>query len=111
MLLTNAAERAGLTKDAAQNLLNSDMLADEVGREADANRREGVNGVPHFTINQVYTVGGAQEPVAFYDAFRETKKTRERPCRSSVILANEWPGAPESLREHSSVRIGMRMIH
>ena len=73
-VLAKAAGRAGLDEDEVKALLTSYALSDQVEKEAKAARGEGVNGVPHFTINDMFDVEGAQEPNAFLMLFERLKK-------------------------------------
>jgi predicted DsbA family dithiol-disulfide isomerase len=69
--LSKAAVRAGLTnqEDEIVSWLASDDLVEVVQQEAAAQRTEGINGVPHFAINEEFAVEGAQEPIAFLHLF------------------------------------------
>lgn len=73
-VLIAAARRVGLDEDEIAAFLRSDSLAKEVEEMAKENRERGVNGVPNFTINGVFTVEGAQEPAAFQMLFNRLKK-------------------------------------
>lgn len=73
-VLTQAAVRAGLDEDEVKAFLRSDKLAREVEEKANESRDQGINGVPHFDINGVFTVEGAQEPAAFLMLFNRLKK-------------------------------------
>ena len=74
-VLVEAAGRAGMYEKEARAFLESDRLAKQVAAEADESRNvEGVNGVPHFSINGMFDVGGAQESRAFTMLFERVKK-------------------------------------
>lgn len=73
-ILVNAAERAGLDGAEARKFLESEALAKEVAEKARVPRENGINGVPHFSINDTFTVEGAQEPAAFLMLFRRLRK-------------------------------------
>lgn len=77
-VLSKAAARAGLNKREIDAFLASDKLAVEVERQAQVNRSESVTGVPHFTINDEFTVEGAQEPAAFLMLFKRLKTLANR---------------------------------
>ena len=83
-VLVKAARRAGLDEEEANTFLASDAVAEKVQKEAEAARREGVNGVPQFTINDVFEVQGAQEPNAFLMLF-EKLKNRERKVAGTML--------------------------
>ena len=84
-VLVAAAGRAGMYENEVRQLLKSNSLAEKVQGEAmDARNQEGVNGVPHFTINDTFEIGGAQEPRAYGMLFERLKK-REAKVGSSVL--------------------------
>jgi predicted DsbA family dithiol-disulfide isomerase len=84
-VLAAAAGRAGMYENEVIQLLKSNALGEKVQGEAvDARNQEGVNGVPHFTINDTFEIGGAQEPRAYGMLFERLKK-REAKVRSSVL--------------------------
>ena len=84
-VLVEAAGRAGIYEKEALAFLESDKLAKEVEAEAlDSRNVEGVNGVPHFTINGMFDMGGAQEPRAYGMLFERVKK-REASARASSL--------------------------
>jgi predicted DsbA family dithiol-disulfide isomerase len=84
-VLVEAAGRAGMYEKEARVFLESDRLANEVEAQAiDSRNVEGVNGVPHFTINGMFDVGGAQEPRAYGMLFERVKK-REASARGSNL--------------------------
>ncbi|TAQ86836.1 hypothetical protein B7494_g4806 [Chlorociboria aeruginascens] len=71
--LAAAAVRAGLEDDEVRQCLQSDTGGAEVDREVEAARRSGVTGVPNFTVQGRYEVGGAQEPAVFLGLFEKIK--------------------------------------
>jgi predicted DsbA family dithiol-disulfide isomerase len=73
-VLTEAGVKAGLDEKEVKEWLNSDKGGPEVDKEVQQARRQHVTGVPHFTINDQYEVGGAQEPVTFVQLFERLKK-------------------------------------
>ncbi|KAK3051379.1 hypothetical protein LTR09_007402 [Extremus antarcticus] len=78
-VLSKAAVRAGLSgvEQDFKAFLASDDFVDVVHKTAAAQRQDGINGVPHFTINDEFTVEGAQEPTAFLHLFGKlAKRTR-----------------------------------
>ena len=84
-VLVDAAGRVGMYEKEARAFLEGDRLAKEVESEAmDSRNVEGVNGVPHFTINGMFDVGGAQEPRAYGMLFERVKK-REASARGSNL--------------------------
>ena len=84
-VLVEAAGRAGMYEKEARAFLDSDRLVKEVAAEADESRNvEGVNGVPHFNINGMFDIGGAQESRAFTMLFERVKK-REASAKSANL--------------------------
>jgi predicted DsbA family dithiol-disulfide isomerase len=68
--LLNVVAGAGLKRDKAESLLNTDDGLEAI-READAlARRFRVDDVPFFIVNGTLTLSGAQQPEAFLAAFR-----------------------------------------
>jgi predicted DsbA family dithiol-disulfide isomerase len=70
MLLDVVAE-AGLDRDEAEALLNSDDGLEAI-KDTDAVARQfRVEGVPFFIVNGTFTLSGAQQPDAFLAVFRQ----------------------------------------
>lgn len=61
-VLCQVAELAGLSGEAARDILNSDCYAEAVETEEARFKQAGISGVPAFIINEHYLVSGAQEP-------------------------------------------------
>jgi predicted DsbA family dithiol-disulfide isomerase len=61
---------AGLDRQAAKVMLNSDEGMKVIQEAGELSRRHGVTGVPFFIINQKLTLSGAQAPETFLDAFK-----------------------------------------
>lgn len=69
-VLADAAEKAGLGREAAAEVLESGRYADEV-RAAERNwQSKGINGVPAIIIDERYLISGGQPPEVFEDAIR-----------------------------------------
>ncbi|KAK8152225.1 thioredoxin-like protein [Phyllosticta citrichinensis] len=73
-VLQEAAVKAGLDEVEVKDWLSSDKGGKEVDHEVRQAQLRGISGVPNFTINQKYVVGGAQEVDAFLELFNETKE-------------------------------------
>ncbi|KAG9549738.1 hypothetical protein KCU77_g20116, partial [Aureobasidium melanogenum] len=73
-VLTKAAVGGGLEEQEVKEWLESDKGGPEVDREVAAAQRRFISGVPHFTFNNMYEVGGAEEPATFLQVFNEIKK-------------------------------------
>jgi predicted DsbA family dithiol-disulfide isomerase len=73
-ILIEAAETAGIEKAEAEKWLKSDDGGKEVDAEVGEAQREGISGVPHFTINGRFEVEGAQDSSAFVQLFERIVK-------------------------------------
>ena len=73
-VLVAAAASVDMDEQRVRKLLAGDELADQVRDAANKNRSDGINGVPHFTINDEFFVEGAQEPAAFLMLFNRLKR-------------------------------------
>ncbi|KAL0095004.1 thioredoxin-like protein [Phycomyces blakesleeanus] len=68
-ILSDAAENIGLSKEEALVYLESDEDVEHVKNEIKRSNLAGINGVPNFTIQDRYTLSGAQEPSVFEETF------------------------------------------
>jgi predicted DsbA family dithiol-disulfide isomerase len=69
--LLDVVSEAGLDRSKAESVMNSNE-GTEALREADElGRRFRVDGVPFYIVNGKITLGGAQPPEAFLEAFRQ----------------------------------------
>ena len=66
-VLLDAAERAGLDREQAAEVLRSGRYAEIVRNEMDQWLSRGIQGVPAFIFNGQYLVTGAQEPEHFIE--------------------------------------------
>lgn len=73
-VLVRAAVRAGLGREEVVRVLESGEGGKEVDQEAERARRRTVTGVPFFTIQNHYSIGGAEEPDAFLEVFNQIKE-------------------------------------
>lgn len=78
-VLAKAAIRASVfdNQHGVKRFLESEELSEEVQRQANTARDEGVNGVPQYTLKSgstEYVVDGAQEPMAFLHLFNRLAK-------------------------------------
>lgn len=69
--LADVAAAAGLDREAAMALLNSDDGKKEVRAMEELNYQRGISGVPFYIINNKYGVSGAQPSEVFRNALRE----------------------------------------
>jgi predicted DsbA family dithiol-disulfide isomerase len=72
-VLRAAGIKAGLPEQEVREWLKSDKGGEEVDVEVEEARRLGITGVPNFTINGRYEVGGAQDPGVFLRLFEKIK--------------------------------------
>ena len=74
-MLVRAGVKAGLKEEEVRGWLAG--MGDEGGPEVDEEvrraRREFVSGVPNFTIQGKYHVGGAEDPQVFVDIFEKIR--------------------------------------
>ena len=68
--LIDVVVEAGLERQVAEAMLNSDEGMGVIADAGELPRRHGVSGVPFFVINQEITLSGAQQPDTFLEAFR-----------------------------------------
>ncbi len=71
--LAAIGEKAGLSKAEVQDWLDQGKGGKEVDREVEEAAREGIHGVPHFTINGKYRVEGIQDPQTLVEVFVRAK--------------------------------------
>lgn len=72
-VLIKAGVKAGLDEAEAKRWLESDGGGEVVDKEVEKAQRGNVSGVPNFTINGRYEVGGAQDPGVFLRLFERIK--------------------------------------
>jgi predicted DsbA family dithiol-disulfide isomerase len=70
-VLLRIAEEAGISRDRAKEVLDSDEFAEEVKMDIAEAQQIGVKGVPFFVINRKYAISGAQPADAFANALRQ----------------------------------------
>ncbi|KAI4106289.1 MAG: hypothetical protein L6R37_002271 [Teloschistes peruensis] len=71
--LRAAATKAGLAEAEVNEWLQSDKGGKEVDREVADAQRKAISGVPHFTMQGKYEIGGAQDVDAFVKTFERIK--------------------------------------
>jgi len=71
--LLDAAVKAGLDKNEAERWLKSDQGGKAVDEEVEFAKKHQVSGVPNFTVQGKYEVGGAQDPSVFLRLFEKIK--------------------------------------
>lgn len=73
-VLQQAGVKAGLEAEEVRAWLGSDNGGREVDREVKEAQMQGVSGVPNFTLQGKYEIGGAQDPEAFVKVFERIKQ-------------------------------------
>lgn len=73
-ILSDAGVKAGLQEKDVKEWLESGRGGPEVDREVQQAREQNISGVPNFTINGTFEIGGAQDPAAFVQLFERLKK-------------------------------------
>lgn len=73
-VLIDAGVKAGLERGEVESWLKAGKGGPEVDKEVQDAYEQGISGVPNFTINDRFEVGGAQEPAAFVQLFERLKK-------------------------------------
>jgi len=68
--LIDVVADAGLGRDQAESILDSDDGLEAIKEAEELSRRHRVDGVPFFIVNGTLTLSGAQPPDAFLEAFR-----------------------------------------
>ncbi|MDO9119366.1 MAG: DsbA family oxidoreductase [Nitrospira sp.] len=68
--LIRLAERAGLSKEVAERVLQSEEGTAEVKAEEAAGHALGIRGVPYFFVNGTYAISGAQPVETFVSALK-----------------------------------------
>ncbi|TEY76067.1 hypothetical protein BOTCAL_0061g00260 [Botryotinia calthae] len=76
-VLRNAGVRAGLDEKEVTEWLESEKGGVEVDREVEKARRNSISGVPNFTIQGKYEIGGAQDSAVFLRLFEKIKGMEE----------------------------------
>lgn len=66
--------RASLDEDEVRDWLESEKGGKEVDLEVKEAQSKGVTGVPNFTIQDKFEIGGAQNPEAFVRIFEKIKE-------------------------------------
>lgn len=72
-VLQDAGVKAGLEEGEVAEWLGSDNGGKEVDREVAEAQMMGVSGVPNFTLQGKYEIGGAQDAEAFVRVFEKVK--------------------------------------
>lgn len=72
-VLREAGVKAGLDEVEVREWLESDKGGKEVDKEVREAQMASISGVPNFTVQGKYEIGGAQDPAAFVQIFERIK--------------------------------------
>jgi len=72
-VLAGLAEKIGLDKQAAIDILSGSAYSEEVRAEEREAQQLGINGVPFFVINRTLGISGAQSTEGFIDALKQAR--------------------------------------
>ncbi|RFU28836.1 hypothetical protein B7463_g7502, partial [Scytalidium lignicola] len=72
-MLRKAAVKAGLDENEVKEWLKTDKGGEAVDEEVRRAKLEQITGVPNFTLQGKYEVGGAQDPAVFLRLFEKIK--------------------------------------
>ncbi len=88
--LIDVAAEAGLERQVAEAMLNSDAGMEVIANDTEMSRRHGVTGVPFFIIDQKITLSGAQQAEVFLEAFG-LPNSGSRPTKLLFVCSkNKW---------------------
>ena len=73
-VLEAAGVKAGLAAGEVKEWLADDRGGKEVDKEVAGAQRKGISGVPNFTLQGRYELGGAQDEEAFLEVFEKIKR-------------------------------------
>lgn len=73
-VLREAGVNSGLDEQEVKAWLESDKGGEEVDREVLEAQQKDISGVPNFTLQGKYEIGGAQDPEAFVKIFERIKE-------------------------------------
>lgn len=73
-VLVDAGVKAGLDAAEVKEWLGSGKGGPEVDKEVQEAYEQSISGVPNFTIQDQFEIGGAQEPADFVQLFERIKK-------------------------------------
>jgi predicted DsbA family dithiol-disulfide isomerase len=75
--LLKAGVKAGLEEGEVKEWLDSDKGGKAVDEEVEAAQLNQISGVPNFTVQGKYEIGGAQDPGVFLRLFEKIKVAEE----------------------------------
>jgi predicted DsbA family dithiol-disulfide isomerase len=86
-LLIAAAEKAGIEPDKTKKWLEDGSGGEKVDEEVEKAYAQGISGVPNFTIQGKYVIGGAQDPQDFFDVIVAAKEGKSADSMESEICS------------------------
>ena len=84
-VLADAAEKAGLDRNAAADVLASGRYAEEVRTAERFWQSKGITAVPAIVINQRYLISGGQPAEAFENAIRKIADEIPEPVTAEPV--------------------------
>ncbi|MED4452217.1 DsbA family oxidoreductase [Metabacillus fastidiosus] len=87
--LLKIAEEAGLNREEAKSVLESEDFAEHVRADEMEAREIGVQGVPFFVINRKYAISGAQPVEVFNDTLQKVWEEENKKISLEQIKGNE----------------------
>ncbi len=66
----------GLEENAVKDMLNSDQFSEQVDQDIYESQQVGLGGVPHFVIDDRFSISGAQPVSVFLNALEKAYQTR-----------------------------------
>ena len=66
----------GLEENTVKDLLNTDLFSDQVNQDVYESQQVGLGGVPHFVIDNRFSISGAQPVSVFLNALEKAYQTK-----------------------------------
>lgn len=88
-VLLQLASEAGLEKEEAKAVLDSDLYAKEVHQDEFEAKALNVRGVPFFVINRKYALSGAQPEDVFLEVLQKIWEEEEKQPAIKTVASND----------------------
>ena len=85
-MLADAAEKAGLDRNAAADVLTSGRYGEEVRAAERFWQSKGITAVPAVVINQRYLISGGQPADVFENALRKIADESSDPATAEPVI-------------------------
>jgi len=72
--LVEAGTKAGLKEEDVYQVLKSNAIKQEIREDIESARKQGIQGVPFFVLNQKYAISGAQPTEVFVEALKKVNE-------------------------------------